>query len=249
MKSLMTAAAMAVLLASPAAAFDPANMTDAEREAFGEAVRGYIMDNPNVLVEAINAMESRRIEAEAENDKLLVAANSAALFEDGYSWIGGNPEGGLTIVEFIDYRCGYCRRIAPELDKVVAEDGDIRLILKEFPILGQESDLASRYAIAVRQIAGGDAYKAAHDRLYELRGGVTVETLNALSTDLGLDAQEIVQRMNTEDVSSEIRQNRQLAERMQIMGTPTFVIGPELLRGVPTAGLAAVIETIRAEAG
>lgn len=249
MKPLMTAAALAMLLASPAAAFDPANMTDAEREAFGEAVRGYIMDNPNVLVEAINAMESRRIEAEAENDKLLVAANSAALFEDGYSWIGGNPEGGLTIVEFIDYRCGYCRRIAPELDKVVAEDGDIRLILKEFPILGQESDLAARYAIAVRQIAGGDAYKAAHDRLYELRGGVTVETLNALSTDLGLDAQEIVQRMNTEDVSSEIRQNRQLAERMQIMGTPTFVIGPELLRGVPTAGLAAVIETIRAEAG
>jgi len=249
MKPLITAAALATLLASPALAFDPANMTEAEHEAFGEAVRSYIMDNPNVLVEAINAMEARRLEAEAENDKLLVAANSAALFEDGHSWVGGNPEGGLTIVEFIDYRCGYCRRIAPELDKVVAEDGDIRLILKEFPILGQESDLASRYAIAVRQIAGADAYKAAHDRLYELRGGVTIETLNALSTDLGLDAQAIVQRMNTEEVSSEIRQNRQLAEQMQIMGTPTFVIGPELLRGVPTAGLAAVIETIRAEAG
>ena len=101
----------------------------------------------------------------------------------------------------------------------------------------------------MRQIAGADAYKAAHDRLYELRGGVTIETLNALSTDLGLDAQAIVQRMNTEEVSSEIRQNRQLAEQMQIMGSPTFVIGPELLRGVPTAGLAAVIETIRAEAG
>lgn len=248
MKALMTAALLAAL-AAPAAAFDPADMTDAERAAFGEAVRDYIMENPNVLVEAINAMEARRLANEAENDKELVAANRAEIFEDGHSWIGGNPEGDLTIVEFIDYRCGYCRRIAPEVDKLVADDGDIRLILKEFPILGQESDLASRYAIAVRQLAGGDAYKAAHDKLYDLRGAVTVETLNAISDELGLDAQAIVQRMNTEEVSSEIRENRKLAEKMQIMGTPTFVIGPELLRGIPSTGLAAAVEEIRAAQG
>lgn len=248
MKALMTAALLAAL-AAPAAAFDPADMTDAERAAFGGAVRDYIMENPNVLVEAINAMEARRLANEAENDKELVAANRAEIFEDGHSWIGGNPEGDLTIVEFIDYRCGYCRRIAPEVDKLVADDGDIRLILKEFPILGQESDLASRYAIAVRQLAGGDAYKAAHDKLYDLRGAVTVETLNAISDELGLDSQAIVQRMNTEEVSSEIRENRKLAEKMQIMGTPTFVIGPELLRGIPSTGLAAAVEEIRAAQG
>ena len=249
MKALMTAALMAAALAAPAAAFDPATMTDAERGAFGEAVRDYIMQNPEVLVEALNAMEAKRLANEAENDKLLVAANKAEIFEDGHSWIGGNPDGDLTIVEFIDYRCGYCRSIAPQVDKVVAEDGNIRLILKEFPILGQESDLASRYAIAVKQLAGGDSYKTVHDKLYEMRGAVTIESLNGLSQELGLDADAIVQRMNTEEVSAEIRKNRQLAEKMQIMGTPTFVIGPELLRGIPSTGLAAAVEEIRAAQG
>ena len=249
MKALMTAALMTAALAAPAAAFDPATMTDAERAAFGEAVRDYIMQNPEVLVEALNAMEAERLANEAENDKLLVAANKAEIFEDGHSWIGGNPDGDLTIVEFIDYRCGYCRSIAPQVDEVVAEDGNIRLILKEFPILGQESDLASRYAIAVKQIAGGDAYKTVHDKLYEMRGAVTIESLNAISQELGFEADAIVQRMNTEEVSAEIRKNRQLAEKMQIMGTPTFVIGPELLRGIPSTGLASAVEQIRAAQG
>ena len=249
MKALMTAALMAAALATPAAAFDPANMTEAERAAFGEAVRDYIMQNPEVLIESLNAMEAQRLANEAQNDKQLVAANSAEIFEDGHSWIGGNPDGDLTIVEFIDYRCGYCRRVAPEVDEVVTKDGNIKLILKEFPILGQESDLASRYAIAVKQLAGGEAYKAAHDKLYAMRGSVTLESLNAISQELGLDAEAIVQRMNTEEVSAEIRKNRQLAEKMQIMGTPTFVIGPELLRGIPSTGLASAVEQIRAAQG
>ena len=245
MKALITAALMTAALAAPAAAFDPAAMTEAEKTAFGEAVRDYIMENPQVLIEAVNRMEEQRLADEARNDKLLVEANKAAIFEDGHSWVGGNPQGDLTMVEFIDYRCGYCRKVAPEVDALVKQDGNIRLILKEFPILGQESELASRYAIAVRQIAGPDAYKTAHDRLYDLRGAVTLESLSALAKDQGLDAAAIVARMNTEEVSAEIRANRQLAEKMQVMGTPTFVIGPELLRGIPSTGLAGAVAQIR----
>lgn len=249
MKSLMTAAALVVATALPAAAFDPANMTDAEKAAFGVAVRDYIMANPHVLIEAVNAMEERRLADEAQNDKLLVEANKTEIFEDGHSWVGGNPQGDLVMVEFIDYRCGYCRKIAPEVDELVAADGNIKLILKELPILGQESDLASRYAIAVKQIAGPEAYKDAHDKLYEMRGAVTLESLTEVARDQKLDANAIIQRMNTEEVSAEIRANRQLAEKMQIMGTPTFVIGPELLRGIPSTGLAGAVEQIRAAKG
>ena len=238
-----------LLTATPALAFDISAMSAAEKSAFGDAVREYLMANPQVLVESINVLEERRAASEVENDTALVATNRDAIFQDGHSWVGGNPDGDLTIVEFIDYRCGYCRSIAPQVDKVVAEDGNIRLILKEFPILGQESDLASRYAIAVKQLAGGDSYKTVHDKLYEMRGSVTIESLNAISQDLGLDAEAIVQRMNTEEVSAEIRKNRQLAEKMQIMGTPTFVIGPELLRGIPSTGLASAVEQIRAAQG
>lgn len=248
MKTLLTAAALMAATALPAAAFDPANMTEPEKAAFGEAVRDYIMSNPNVLIEAVNKMEEQRLADEAKNDKLLVEANKAEIFEDSHSWTGGNASGDLTMVEFIDYRCGYCRKVAAEVDEVVAKDGNIKLILKEFPILGQESELASRYAIAVKQMAGPEAYKTAHDKLYAMRGAVTLESLGALAKEQGLDPQAITQRMNTEEVSAEIRANRQLAEKMQIMGTPTFVIGPELLRGIPSTGLATAVEQIRTEA-
>lgn len=247
MKSLLTAAALVAATALPAAAFDPAKMSDAEKAAFGEAVRDYIMDNPQVLIEAVNRMEEQRLADEAKNDKALVEANKAEIFEDGHSWVGGNLQGDLTMVEFIDYRCGYCRKIAPEVDGLVKTDGNIKLILKEFPILGQESELASRYAIAVKQTAGAEAYKAAHDKLYEMRGAVTLDSLAALAKDQGLESQAILQRMNAEEVTAEIRANRQLAEKMQIMGTPTFVIGPELLRGIPSTGLAGAVEQIRAQ--
>ena len=248
MKALLTAAALLAATALPAAAFDPANMTEAEKTAFGDAVRDYIMTNPQVLIEAVNSMEAQRMADEAKNDRVLVQAHRDAIFNDGHSWVGGNPDGDLTVVEFLDYRCGYCRRVAPELDEVVAKDGNIKLILKEFPILGQESEMASRYAISVRQVAGADAYKDAHDRLYAMRGAVTLESLGALAKDQGLDADAIIQRMNGEEVSAEIRANRQLAEQMQIMGTPTFVIGPELLRGIPSTGLAEAVAQIRSEA-
>lgn len=254
MKSLLTAAALMAatalpLTAQPAAAFDPAKMTDAEKAAFGEAVRDYIMSNPQVLVEAVNRMEEQRLADESKNDKTLVSANAADIFQDSRSWVGGNPQGNLTMVEFIDYRCGYCRKVASEVDEVVAKDGNIKLILKEFPILGPDSELASRYAIAVKRIAGNDAYKTAHDRLYAMRGEVTMDSLSALAGEQGLDAKAIVQRMNTEDVTAEIRANRQLAEKMQIMGTPTFVIGPELLRGIPSTGMAAAVQQVRAAQG
>ncbi|WP_254368064.1 DsbA family protein [Paracoccus sp. Z118] len=249
MSRFALAAALLAATALPAAAFDPAAMTETEKAAFGEAVRDYIMTNPEVLIEAVNSLEAKRLANEVENDRALVAANSAAIFEDGYSWVGGNPQGDLTLVEFVDYRCGVCRRVHEDVGKVVAGDGNIRLIYKEFPILGQESDLASRFAIAVKQTAGDDVYKNIHDRLMTMRGAVTVESLSALARDMDLEAEPLVNRMNTEEVSAEIRANAQLAERMGVMGTPTFIIGGEMLRGVPQTGLADAVEQIRALEG
>ncbi|MBD9529465.1 MULTISPECIES: DsbA family protein [Paracoccus] len=246
MKAILTAAALAAT-ALPALAFDPASMNEAEKAAFGEAVRDYLMANPNVLVEAINVLEERRVADEAKNDQLLVENNKAAIFEDGYSWIGGNPEGDITLVEFIDYRCGVCKKVHPELEKLIAADGNIRWILKEFPILTQESDLAARFAVAVQQEAGAEPYKKAHDTLMEMRGPVNLESLGKLADDLGVDRTAVLNRMNTEEVSAVLRSNHQLAEQMRIMGTPTFIIEGEMLRGVPADGLEGAIARARAE--
>lgn len=246
MKQLIAAL---LLTATPAMAFDISDMSEAEKTEFGEAVREYLMANPEVLIESINVLETRRAAESVENDMQLVASNHEAIFEDSHSWVGGNPDGDLTIVEFFDYRCGYCRKVSDEVEEVVADDGNIRLVLKEFPILGQDSEASSRFAVAVKQIAGDEAYKKAHDALMELRSPATVETLRKIADDIGVDSEEIVNRMNTEDVTKVLRENRQLAERMAIQGTPTFIIGEDMLRGAPQQGLEAVIEAARAEKG
>ena len=245
MKAILTAALMTAT-ALPALAFDPAKMSEAEKEAFGTAVRDYLMANPEVLIESINVLETRRAADEASNDKLLVQNNKDAIFDDGHSWVGGNPEGDITMVEFIDYRCGYCKQINPAVEKLLKDDGNIRWIIKEFPILSQESDMAARFAVAVQQEAGPEAYKQAHDALMESRGPVNLESLGALADKLGVDSKAVLNRMNTEEVSAVIRKNHQLAEQMRIMGTPTFIIEGEMLRGVPGDGLEPIVAQIRA---
>lgn len=235
-----------LLSATPAAALDLSAMTETEREAFGSAVREYLMENPQVLVEAINALEVRQAEAGVENDRALVAANHDAIFEDGASWVGGNPEGDLDVVEFIDYRCTYCQQFNPEVQETVENDGNIRLILKELPILGEESELAARFTVAVLQIAGDEAYLAAHNALMGgMRGGITAQSLAALAGQIGVDSDEVMNRMQTESVSSVLRANQELAATLGVRGTPAFVIGDQMLRGMPRAGLAASIEAVR----
>lgn len=245
MKALFAAAALCAMTALPASALDLKALTDEEKADFGAAVREYLMAKPEVLVEAINAMEERRLSQELDNDKLLVANNQEELFNDGYSWVGGNPDGDLTLVEFMDYKCGYCRRVSPEVEAAMKADPNLRVVLKEFPILGEESRLASRFAVAAHQIAGDDAYKQVHDGLMEAQGAITLQSLTELSDGLGLDSKAIMDHMNSEEVNAVLRKNHQLAEKMGIMGTPTFIIGPEMLRGAPTSGVEAAVAEIR----
>lgn len=238
-----------LLSATPALAVDFSAMTDSEKEAFGAAVREYLMANPEVLVESINVLEERRAASEVKNDVALVEANRDAIFNDGYSWVGGNPDGDVTMVEFLDYRCTFCKQFNDQIQEAVKTDGNIRFIIKEFPILGPESEIASRFAVAVKQVGGDEAYFAAHMALMALRGAPSPEVLSQIATEIGVDMVEVTRTMNTEAVSAVLRENRQLAERMGIMGTPTFVVGDKLLRGMPNEGLGAAVAAARAGKG
>lgn len=239
--------AFAAMIATPATAFDMTKMTEAERDAFRAEVRAYLMENPEVLAEAIDELQKRQAQAAADGDAALVKANAADIFEDGFSFVGGNPEGSLTVVEFIDYRCGYCRKAHAEVADLVASDGDIRYIVKEFPILGEQSMVASRFAIATLRIAGPEAYEKVNAGFYEsFRGDVTEETLRAFATDLGLDPAPILAEMAAPEVTEIIKANHLLAERMQISGTPTFVVGKQMVRGyVPLDGMRSVVKDAR----
>lgn len=233
-------------LTVPAQAFDISKMSETDRDAFGEAVRAYLLENPEVIVEAINVLEDRQAEAEAFADIQMISANAEELFDDGYSYVGGNPDGDITIVEFMDYRCGYCRRAVPEVAALLANDDNIRLVIEEFPILGDASVMSSRFAVSTRIVAGMEAYKQVHDALLDFTGEPSEVTLQRLADGLGLDGAAIIAGMEAPKVTEELQRNRALGQRLQISGTPSFVIDHQLLRGfLPADQMAIIVEEQR----
>ncbi len=240
--SLGTPLALATALAAtPLAAFDITEMSETDRAAFGEAVRAYLLDNPQVIMDAVQVLEERQAEAQTQADFDLVAQYADAIFDDGFSWVGGNPGGDVIMVEFLDYRCGYCRKAHPEVSELIRSDGNIKLIVKEFPILGEASLISSRFAIATKMAAGDDAYYQVHEAMIAFTGDPTDVALRRIAEGLGLDADAILAEMDSEDVTAEIATTRALAQALNINGTPTFVLQDELLRGFVPADQMAVI--------
>lgn len=227
----LIAPVFAAALALPVSAMDLTELTDAERAQFRAEVRSYLMENPEVIMEAVALLQSREAEQQAKTDLTLVSDNAAAIFDDGYSWVGGNPDGDIVLVEFLDYRCSYCKKAHSEVAKMLEVDGNIKWIVKELPILGDQSVLASRFAVATKQIAGGDSYGDLLDALMTFNGDVSLPALRRLAETFGLDADAIEARMNSDEVTQEIAETRALAEKLNITGTPTFVLHDELLRG------------------
>ncbi|QBF31452.1 DsbA family protein [Thalassococcus sp. S3] len=240
--------AVLALAAAPLTALDLNSMSAEERALFHAEVRAYLMENPEVILEAVNALEERQAAAQAQADFDLVKVNEKEIFEDGFSWVGGNPDGDITLVEFVDYRCGFCRRAHSEVESLLETDGNIRLIMKEFPILGEASVTSSRFAVAVKQVEGDDAYKLVHDTLITFNGEVTDVALRRISDGFDFDTDAVLARMDSDAVTEEISATRALAQRLQISGTPTFVMEDELLRGfLPADQMAALVAEKRAQ--
>lgn len=241
-------AALCLGLATPVGALDLTAMSEAERAAFGAAVRSYLMENPQVLMEAIAVLEQQREADGAARDLAMLRDNAAAILDNPADWAGGNLSGDITVVEFVDYRCGYCRKAHDEVSALVASDGNIRLVLKEFPILGEDSLTSSRFAIAVRRLAGDDTYKRAHDALIAWKGPVDAAALGALAREIGVDMAAVAREMESPAVGDIIRANHELASLLEINGTPTFVIKETMVRGyVPLDGMRQIVAGQRAK--
>lgn len=237
---------LATALNTPARALDLGNLTPAEKDAFGAQVRDYLLSHPEVLVQAIQALDARKAQDQAHGDAARIAAHAGALFHDPKSWTAGNPKGDITIVEFMDYRCPYCRKAYPEVNTLVRSDGNIRYIVKEFPILGPQSVLASRFAIAVLLADGPEAYGKIHDALMTARGDFTPAFLEHLAARFGLDGKKLLERAKADDVSKVIADNLALGDALQISGTPTFVVKDRMLRGyMPLDGMKQLVDEAR----
>lgn len=236
----------AALAPGAASATDITNMTREERTAFGQEVRRYLMENPEVIVEVIRELEKRQAEAKTTGDATLIAANADRIFHDGISWVGGNPEGDVTIVEYSDYRCPYCRRARAEVEDLLRKDGNIRFILKEYPILGPDSTFASKVAVSALRNLGPEAYAKVHDALMEYNGPWNEKAMRRLLAHIGVDADKVLTGM--EDPAVEEHLGRILAEgrKLGIDGTPTFIIGDTFVRGyAPEEAIARIVEDVR----
>lgn len=229
MRSLLSGLVAALLVAVPVAAGTP--MSDAERDAFRAEVRAYLLDNPEILTEMVSLLDAKQKAAAAENDRKLVAANAAGIFDDGYSFVGGNPNGNLTVVEFSDYDCAFCRKAFPDVQQMLAGDDQIRLIIKETPILGPGSELGARAAIATLIGQGPDAYRRLNTAMMTFPGPITDAALDVALGDAGLDPATVRAGMHDPEVDRRLSGTLELAQTLGVSGTPTFVVGKQLVRG------------------
>ncbi len=249
MKSLLLSLSLFLFTGFAAAQTTPVfdDMTEAQTEAFGAAVRDYLLTNPEVIMEAVAVLEQRQQQAAAQTDGDLVRRYAEDLFYDGYSFIEGNPDGQILMVEFIDYKCSFCKRAHPDVKALLEANDDIRLVIKEFPILGAESTLASRAAISVLINDGNDAYYNFYDAVMTFNGPLNEATLTRMATESGADAELMMETVNSPLVTQMIQTNMRLAQNMQITGTPTFVLGGQMMRGyVPLAQMQIMVDDLRA---
>ena len=200
---------------------DPARF----QAAVGQALRA----NPEIIVEALQNMQQRQGQMEQMRARQAVAANRVALEQDGNSAVGGNPRGDVTLVEFYDYRCSYCRQAHATVSELLRSDPNLRLVYKEFPILGPESMIAARAAVAARS---SSYYTAFHDALMTARGPLTEESVLKIAGSVGINVSALQVDMRNPDIDEIIAANHALARELGINGTPAFVIGDTLLPGV-----------------
>lgn len=224
-------------------------MTPGERSEFRNEVRNYLLENPEVIFEAIQILEERRNVASQQADRDLLASQMEAIYEDGFSFIGGNPDGDITLVEFLDYRCGYCKRAHPEVQEVLDRDPNVRLIVKEFPILGPDSVAAGRMALAALDLDPGK-YADLGDALMGYNGNLTEQAAFKIAGSLGYDIPALKERSASPEIEARLQQNYALAQALGLQGTPAFIVGNEVIRGyLPVDEMLSAIQDARSEGG
>ena len=235
------AAALAFLfLAGGTAAAQDAEFTDSELRVIDERIRAFIMTNPEVVLDSLRelqarmALEQRHEEAQrAEQRRGLLQELAAEIERDRDDPVLGNPDGDVTLVEFFDYQCGFCKRMTAALFETVRADGGVRLVMKEFPILGPASVVAARAALASRRQG---RYEEMHVALMNLRGRLTEQAVLQTARELGLDVDRLEADMADPAIMEVFGKVHALADSLDINGTPSLIIGGEVIEGAVEAG-------------
>ncbi len=241
---LASMAAATLLFAQPASAQQPP-FSDDQKHAVEGIIKDYLMAHPEVLQEAMAALDKKQQEAEAEKARTSIKDNNATLFNSPHQVVLGNPQGTTTVVEFFDYNCGYCKKALPDMLTLLKSDSNIRFVLKEFPVLGEGSVEAAHVAVAARmQDPTGKKYIEFHQKLLGGRGPADKAHALAAAKDAGFDMARLEKDMDSPEVKATIDENMKLADALGVNGTPSYVIGGELVVGA--VGLDALKEKMAA---
>ncbi len=242
MKLLGMAAALALaLVSSPSRA----EMDAAQKEEIGQIIHEYILAHPEILDEAAQALQEKRDKELASAQQKAIEEKASTIFNSKNQMVLGNPDGAITLVEFFDYNCTYCRRAVSDMSALLDANPDLRVVMKEFPILSEGSVEAARISVAVKELAP-DKYLDFHRELFSRPGQASATKALEIATDLGLDTDALRIAAKAQDVTAGLQEVHQLATDLGISGTPSYVIGQEIVPGaIGYDGLQAKVSAIR----
>ncbi|MFM7343937.1 MAG: DsbA family protein [Tagaea sp.] len=242
MKRFLALALLAFAWMAPASAQAPT------REAIEEIVRELIRREPEIVLDALEALEKRRDAAQAQQARRALAERRRELENDPDAPVAGNPRGTVVVVEFFDYRCPYCKRMHEPIRQMLAADRDVRVVRRDLPILGPASIVASRAALASRA-QGAARYEAFHDAMMTARGNLDEAGVFRIAREAGLDVERLRRDMEEPRVAALLRRNADLAQALGLTGTPGYAIGEALVPGaVDLATLRSLVAEARVRA-
>jgi protein-disulfide isomerase len=199
-----------------------------QKSAVEQIIHDYILQHPELLIQALQSAEDKAKATAEERVRATLVEKRQELLADPTSPTAGNPKGDVTIVEFFDYRCPYCKQVEPSLEALLREDRQLRIIYKELPILGKDSVYATRVALAARKQA---KYEAFHAAMMAAKGQIDEKVVFQVAASAGLDIEQVKTDMKSAEVDDIIQRNLDLAQALEIRGTPAFIIGSEMVPG------------------
>ncbi len=195
-----------------------------------DIVHNYLTKNPEVLVEMTTELDKRQAADQVEKQQKLISDNANAIFRSPLAFVAGNPDGDVSVVEFFDYNCGYCKRALPDVVKLVDNDSKVRVVLKELPIFGEDSEAAAKAALAAHKQG---KYFEMHQKLFTEPGKADKEKALRIAGELGLDTAQLEKDMADPEVQRSLDEAKELAQKLGLQGTPLYLIGDRVIPGAP----------------
>ena len=240
--NLLATAAIGYVALKPMITTDSASSS----ASIEDQIKTYISAHPKDIIDSVNAYMAEGQSKSDEQTKAAIATNHDFLYAKDAHPVLGNADGDVTIVEFLDYNCGYCKKAQPVLQDLLNKDKNVRLVLIEIPILAESSATAAQWALAINQMGH---YAKFHDALMQHKGPIDETVLSKFATDAGADPVKVKELANSQDITGQLAKNLAKAQEMGINGTPGFIIGEDVIRGyVELPAMQASVDKARKEA-